>query len=206
MSKVIKSTTYDKLYHVSFTRVPEFYPRVPNERAQGEDSTIARVCFSDSIENCIAAMPGGVSGLSCLKRLGINPVIYVYEALVPENAPYLMYPDKVVEYVPDALFTNEHWLLEIPKDLTIAERAFYVDDFTEETQEDLYGNKLYYPYDFVLGKELLATDYDNVGQLLTLVEKEEDKEKVLSIIERNGMTNVLRNLYEAINMLKAYGI
>ena len=58
------------LWHVSFDKVPEgrFIPRVPENRiTQGEyieDDTIKRVCFSNSIENCLNAMPcGGFAAL-----------------------------------------------------------------------------------------------------------------------------------------------
>ena len=49
-----------KLYHVSYNKVDRFIPRVPKERAGGENDDIPRICFSDSIEKCIAAKPSGL--------------------------------------------------------------------------------------------------------------------------------------------------
>lgn len=49
-----------RLYHVSIgTKGGKcwFYPRVPEYRLCGEDDTTKRICFSDSIERALSAIP-----------------------------------------------------------------------------------------------------------------------------------------------------
>lgn len=97
------------LYHVS-GRIDGpvaklFIPRVPASTACGEDERTPRICFADSIENCIKSI-----GLD----LDIQQYITVYmldtTALQPEN---LVTPRELIakELVPDVADTNEHWVL-----------------------------------------------------------------------------------------------
>lgn len=48
-----------KLYHISYDLTEplekEFVPRIPNNAATGEDESIPRICFCDSIERCLNA-------------------------------------------------------------------------------------------------------------------------------------------------------
>lgn len=67
-----------KLYHVSYNKVDRFIPRVPKERAEGENDDIPRICFSDSIEKCIAAKPSGPTALEIAEEEGIPVCLYVY--------------------------------------------------------------------------------------------------------------------------------
>lgn len=106
------------LWHVSFDKVPEgrFMPRIPENRInQGEyieNDTIKRVCFSNSIENCINAMPcGGFAalGLNEMKKRDYSPIFYGYPLFL-DGEREVLEPSEVKKYVYDAEFNKEYWL------------------------------------------------------------------------------------------------
>lgn len=83
-------------YHLSeVAGLYKLTPRIPSIALDTyEDTTIPRVCFSDSIDGC----------LSALQYAG-NFFVYI-----PLNEPKLIIPTR--EQVKDAEFTHEHWCLE----------------------------------------------------------------------------------------------
>lgn len=89
-----------ELYHLSYRdKLPNniLTPRIPESAVKGyEDTTTKRICFSDSIDNCISALQGDVG------------VYYVY---IPKNIDLvdLYIPSK--DQVFDAHVTNEVWAL-----------------------------------------------------------------------------------------------
>ena len=102
-----------KLYHVSYNKVDRFIPRVPKERAEGENDDIPRICFSDSIEKCIAAKPSGPTALEIAEEEGIPVCLYVYSINTEDyDKRDLFDPTEVFLWgVPDARITHEWWLL-----------------------------------------------------------------------------------------------
>ena len=93
-----------KLYHVSvFLQGNKvlFTPRVPKSAAEGENTTIKRVCFSTSIENCIKAI-GSYKFKSGTKFM-------VFEADIDSGS--LISPQVLFDrnYVKDALENEEYW-------------------------------------------------------------------------------------------------
>jgi hypothetical protein len=106
------------LYHVSLEKIKRniLIPRIPKQRIEGEDGKIKRICFCDSIEGCLSAMPAGIQiakNLAFLYRYTkIAPLLYVYTVdeshILPGN---LIFPEKVVEHVVDASLTGEHWVI-----------------------------------------------------------------------------------------------
>lgn len=95
------------LYHVSYDIDNPldytFIPRVPDSRTSDEDDEIERVCFSDSIQNCIR----GISGRLMQKSGEI--IVYKYEIEV--ESPNIISWEKLYEegLVNDAALTHEYW-------------------------------------------------------------------------------------------------
>ncbi|EOU1990305.1 hypothetical protein C4D27_16315 [Clostridium perfringens] len=112
-----------KLFHLSgdISDLSEisFKPRVPLFRAKGENDTIPRVCFSDSILGCLRAIPEcdecGL-GYKMTKKLNFNtPVLYDVYMLDTSclGDKEILNPNQLkrLEYVPDANNNNEYWIL-----------------------------------------------------------------------------------------------
>lgn len=107
-----------------------FIPRIPPERADGEDDTIERVCTSTSIEKCAKAAPhisyvlfGMTEDINLsdmvaeefhyfleFKESGM--IVRVYHFDVPEHI--VTSATSILEkgLVPDVLTTDEHWILD----------------------------------------------------------------------------------------------
>ena len=104
------------LYHLSkdFSQViTVFIPRIPQreQRMEGENEDIPRICVAKSIEDCLSAMPGGGYALEG----GEKPHrIRVYEfderTVNPNNLipPSLLY---FSGWVLDAWVTGEYWVI-----------------------------------------------------------------------------------------------
>ena len=98
------------LYHVSdridSPGVKCFVPRIPVSIAFGEDDRTPRVCFTDSIGNCIKAIS---------VDLNVQEYITVYRLdariILRKN---LVLPEEIMagNLVPDVKDTNEHWVLQ----------------------------------------------------------------------------------------------
>lgn len=181
------------LYHVSLIPVTCFYPRIPGNRASGEDSKIKRICCSNSIKNCINAMPGGASTIDCLFRISVNPVIFVYKMEVPEHAEYMLEPNQVFPYVPDAIGNSEYWLTETPVD--IQELVYHVREMEIESGHDPYGMPVYHVgricLDPISDRE---TFKDNIRQILEQAGPD-NQEALAKLIEKYGLSTCLRNVY-----------
>lgn len=97
------------LYHVSYDTDNAldytFIPRVPDSRTSDEDGQIKRVCFSDSIQNCIR----GISGR--LMQESGEIIVYKYE--VDVDSPNIISWKKLYEdgLVNDASLTHEYWYI-----------------------------------------------------------------------------------------------
>ena len=137
------------LYHVSLFPVKQFYPRIPVSRCCGENSYISRISFSQfSALKALSAIPEGGRNISCMLKLGICPVLYVYT--IPEDQCILVhYPEEkakgirymgdILEYVPDSDLTGECWLLDKPDMDMFTCRTFYVSHIEFDISDvDLY--------------------------------------------------------------------
>lgn len=103
------------LYHVSFDLSDEpnklFYPRVPKDRDIEEDDKIERVCLSDDIAKCIAAIPDDSRGeFANREAVCINVWKGVFSL---EDSNLLgwryLYESGLNN---DAVFTHEYWYLK----------------------------------------------------------------------------------------------
>lgn len=81
-----------------------FTPRVPETRAIEEDDKTPRICVSDTILRCLAAIDGvSTEYLGSYSGVPTRPM-YIYRLKGKGYRP-------TNEEVPDAYKTNEHWLL-----------------------------------------------------------------------------------------------
>lgn len=128
-----------KLYHISKdfkNNIDKFIPRIPRDRAKGENNTINRICVSPTINGCLNGEPSisynmfdyptmeffcphqAMEQLSTLldheEKTGY--LYKVYEFDVDDSKiikPEFLFENKLV---PDALFSKEHWIIkeEVP--------------------------------------------------------------------------------------------
>jgi len=146
-------------YHVStdLKKDTHFYPRQPESIMEGEMVSIDRVCVAPSVEQCLSALPSGGSRLDELneKQHGFYKVFRI-------DTEKLGIPDSNIvtwktlfekEYVPDAEWTEEHW---ITTDFTVAEEDTFIIQLLqwEEEVQDVIPHKIY-----VLADEKYHGDY-----------------------------------------------
>lgn len=104
--------TKQKLIHVSFDIVPRLVPRVPNSRLDDEDSTIKRICVTDSVQKSLQAVPDSGEILYAMEKLGLPLLIHAY--YLEADPDMVRRTDEIVSMVPDASFTGECWVLSEP--------------------------------------------------------------------------------------------
>lgn len=140
------------LYHVTFDLMQDnvFVPRVPETRADSENDTIKRICFSRTVEGALSAMPDG--------GYRLDETIYKFDCLIkvfqldteklnisPKN---ILEPEYLYErdYVRDALETEEYWILEdvvIPReDVEILEIINYDMDSFDYVPAKIYNEAM----------------------------------------------------------------
>lgn len=133
-------------FHISFdpwTTIHEFTPRIPLQRSYGEDNKIHRVCVSNTIENCLSAAPmtdiifepGGYLETDDLSlyitkdNSGVPFVAYELQA----DPSFVMHPAELSSLVPDALETQEHWIIHPVR--PINRRFFLLEDVNTSGEE-----------------------------------------------------------------------
>jgi hypothetical protein len=118
-----------KLFHLSYHKgLNKLTPRIPECLIKGsEDSTIKRICCSNNISNCLKS---------------INPfrgdILYVYE--ISDEFPDVIEPIQVVEYVPDAEYTKEYWILNEVKINFVGIIEIIEGGFYSHTMKNKFGN------------------------------------------------------------------
>lgn len=107
------------------------HPAVPANAFQSEDSTIPRVCLAKSLDGCLTALSPSAVGINLLwsavkkhpRGTPISKILSeifesveipytVLEFEVGEREPDFWPTSKVAQYVPDAFYTGECWLLK----------------------------------------------------------------------------------------------
>ena len=131
-----------KFIHVSFDPVSDFEPRIPSNRAKDEDAIKKRICcilskgsLQDDVIYALNASPCAGEVLQRIVSHGFDPVLHVYEF---QSTKY-MFPWEVQEYVPDAIYSGECWLLEKPK--SFIHKCYNVSSFKTESVKDFYEKK-----------------------------------------------------------------
>ena len=144
----------NELYSVCLPELSEetiFYPRIPKNRADDEDSCIPRICLSSSLSGCISAVPWGGKDFetmiplvysykeneSCVIKVSVFDIndIDKNNILTPE---YLYQKD----YVRDAKINSEYWVIN--QNLKpIREHYIQVLNYFEEVVDSIsYENML----------------------------------------------------------------
>lgn len=98
-----------KFYHVSYGHnelIKKFVPRIPDVYSDKESTTIPRICLADTIDHCLSAMSDKPY------TTYDNKPITIYSIDLEERE--LVHPDYLYshDWVRDALYTREHWLLK----------------------------------------------------------------------------------------------
>lgn len=135
------------LWHVSFEKVDNFSPRIPDTIMAGEDEITPRICTATSIKNCLTAMPSGGAALKGLvdstkKIKGMLAIIHAYCFVTSATDPRVVLPKILKEKygVLDAEATGEHWITE---EVRFEHRVLEIRsaEFTKAT--DAHGNTGY---------------------------------------------------------------
>lgn len=110
------------LYHISLDTgiINAFIPRVPEELMVGENECTPRICVASNLEGCLSSAPWG--GVRLEDTMVENEdedefsrIMRVYEfdtTNIPESS--ILTPRELYHSgdVPDAIYKNEHWILE----------------------------------------------------------------------------------------------
>ncbi len=106
------------LYHISFDTnniIYKFEPRIQEEILESENSKMRRICVSDSIENCLSAIPRRDEILKdfIIKQVyGNLPKFVIYEFnKIKVQSNNLLSSSFIKQYVPDAEINNELWIV-----------------------------------------------------------------------------------------------
>lgn len=124
--------------HVSFDTVGRFVPRIPGERADGEDAAIPRICVTDSVLSSLNAVPAAGNVLENTRKINMPLVVHAYYLTPKEGS--VMKPADISGYVPDAMLTGEHWLTAEPEKVT--RRDYMVSCFFTRDGTDVNGKKV----------------------------------------------------------------
>ena len=171
-----------KHIHVSLDIVERFVPRIPEHRIPGEDGTIPRICVSNRLLDCVNAMPSGPETLQIMELLGEPMVIHAYYMQAEQVLP----TKEITQYVPDAEWSHESWLLTEPT------KVYRVDYHVVNPQ--FFKPK-------IGPLKLLAADFkrcpftDNTKALANRLGVQENSEFV-KLIRKYGLSCVLCNIWE----------
>lgn len=168
-----------KMYHVSLdlgTGEKIFSPRVPQNRCNGENSDIKRVCVAKSIEDAISGFP--YKDYIVNKYNARNKFLSVYEIEVDRKD--VIFSEDLYKYVPDAHISNECW---ITKEVVGVGRIINIRNITLNNYNK-YAN--YY------SGRVLDLNYEELSglygsKLYTLVPTVDEYEELTSLMNRLGV-------------------
>lgn len=175
----------DQMVHVSFDRVSEFVPRVPENRCPGENSTIPRICVAPSIEDALNAMPRAGVVMDYMRQLGLPIILHVYHL----KSGRVMSSEEITQYVPDADLSHEMWLLDRPE--KVYREDYEILDFETRAYTDRFGHEMRGIYGIQMRKCRFQSNTEN---FLNECADESRKEKIRGIIRENTFRVVLDNI------------
>ena len=122
------------LYHVSIEANLEphhFIPRIPSRSLNGEDTTIPRICASDTISNCLRGCPDGY--LFCTESVILQSAfLYVYEIdMMKIGYRNIRLWHELTDLVPDVQKTKEYW---IQKDFVSTPQIYRFENMEYESK------------------------------------------------------------------------
>lgn len=146
----LKEFKIDKLYHVSTNLdiIDGFEFRIPDNRFDGEDTYIGRVCLSDSVSGAISGFPYVQQVIYPVEYKDIYLRVYEFDVKdLPINQvipPEYLYQKNLVR---DSISTREFWVAEkLGEDEWIdASRSYLIkvdDVITEKIYDISYKDKL----------------------------------------------------------------
>lgn len=174
------------LIHVSFDRVDEFIPRVPKNKADGENNTIPRICVTNDIVRAICALPNGGLVLHKMSLLKLPTIIHVYYL----KADKVMPTEEVSKYVPDALSSGEMWILEKPK--SVYRVDYEITDMLQTKINNSEGREIYATWNIEKRRCKYQSNIDNFCNTFG----EEFRELFEKISYRRIITNLNSELIE----------
>ncbi|MEK3955926.1 MULTISPECIES: hypothetical protein [unclassified Psychrobacillus] len=108
-----------RFYHISteLLHTGLFQPAIPkNRHKDAENDKIPRICVSNSVEGCLSAIPNGGSRLDEMNysRRGYYLLFTIDTEKLGISSENIMTNEQIYEldYVRDADFTGEHWILQ----------------------------------------------------------------------------------------------
>lgn len=122
------------MVHCSFDLVDQFVMRVPKQRVEGkypEEDKTARICVSSSVKKALRAIPQSGMVMTYMRKLGLPIIVHAYYVRADN-----FYKPTVLE-VPDVKWTDEYWLLCLPK--SIYRRDYEITEFETSYITDLNG-------------------------------------------------------------------
>lgn len=184
------------MVHVSFDLVDEFIPRVPKQRCEGENDTIKRICVAPSIIEALNAIPQAGLVVRNMKSLGLPVIIHCYYL----KADNVMSNDEIQQYVPDAEFTGEMWILEKPKAVNRVD--YEIADCIVKQGVDAFGNEQFE----VRLPEIKQVKYQsNIDNFFKVFSHNPNERKMRKIFEKQSYRKVLANFDDEI-IEKAKGV
>lgn len=183
-------------YHLSFDvleSIGEFVPRIPGNRMASEDNSSLRICCSDSLSGALLAMPDNADVLNSNK---LFPLIKVYELDESKiDADNILYPEQIIDKVPDALRTREHWITTIVKPT----KSYIIQIVS--MNYDRYSNDITdFRYD-ILTKEV-ETDCSDFYSYDIKIEASEETLNILGDIIYEDIEDVDDLLIKATNLIE----
>lgn len=187
-----------KIIHCSFDTVEKFVPRIPKHRCVGENATIPRICAGPSVRKCLAGIPQSGAVMYWMQRYGLPIIVHAYY-LKCRHVEF-----DVSEYVGDARYTGEMWLLETPSEVHRIDYEVLVEDFTWVS--DPYGYAQRHPIGVKLMRTMFQDNFENL--LKNAFDKKENennfREKMRKHTFRDIMTCIaeIREIEEKCTMIK----
>ena len=81
-----------ELFHVSYKKIDSFTPRIPQSRADGENASVPRICFAETIEQCVNAKPSGLGPILSGLMNNLPVLLYVYSIHTEDYPAELLLP------------------------------------------------------------------------------------------------------------------
>lgn len=171
-----------KHIHVSLDVVEWFIPRIPKHRIPGENGSIPRICVSDRLLNCINAMPSGPEALQTLEKLSIPIIIHAYYM----QAEKILSTKEIVQYVPDAEWFHESWLLTEPTKIYRVDYHVVNPQFFKPKAGPLK----------LLGADFKRCPFTDNTKVLASRLGVQEKSKFMELVKKYGLSCILYNMWK----------
>lgn len=188
------------MVHVSFDRVEEFVPRVPQICYPEDNNSIKRICVNPTVLSALQSIPQCGKMFHYMKHLGLPIIIHAYY-LKSNN---VMSNEEVSKYVPDVKETGEMWILDKS---TSVHRVDYEIKFFYAPPSIKIGNKLKENFvsSIVMKRCKFQSNVDNVCKLYESSCTEELLREIRELFKREGYRSLFMcagEMTEKVKLLK----